>query len=100
MIAVAAVFGLLAVFIAQTWLNSQAEARLKSLEANKKPLNTRTIVVAAQPLRYGNELTAKALREVPWPEAALPPGAFATVADALKDGKRVVLAAIEPNEPL
>ena len=35
MIAVAAVFGLLAVFVAQSWLNSQAEARLRSLEAQK-----------------------------------------------------------------
>ena len=35
MIAVAAVFGLLAVFIAQSWLNSQQEARLRSLQAQK-----------------------------------------------------------------
>jgi Flp pilus assembly protein CpaB len=29
MIAVAAIFGLLAVFVAQSWLNRQAEARLR-----------------------------------------------------------------------
>ena len=47
MIAVAAVFGLLAVFVAQSWLNSQAEARLKSMEAQKtKPTATSTLVVA------------------------------------------------------
>ena len=100
MIAFAVLFGLLAVFVAQSWLNNQAEARMKSLEANKKPVNTRTIVVAAKPLRYGNELTPQALREIAWPQEALPNGAFATVADVMKDGKRVVLAAIEPNEPL
>ncbi len=41
MIAFAVVFGLLAVFIAQSWLNSQAEMRMKSLEANKKPIATK-----------------------------------------------------------
>jgi pilus assembly protein CpaB len=100
MIAFAVMFGLLAVFLAQSWLNSQNEAHMRSLEANKKPLNTRTIVVAAKPLRYGNELTAPALREIVWPQEALPAGAFTTIADVLKDGKRVVLSAIEPNEPL
>ena len=102
MIAFAVMFGLLAVFVAQSWLNSQNEARMRSLEANNKknPVNVSTIVVAAKPLRYGNELAAAQLREVVWPQGALPAGAFAKVADVLKDGKRVVLSAIEPNEPL
>ena len=100
MIAFAVMFGLLAVFVAQSWLNSAAEQRMRSLEANQKPLNTRTIVVAAKPLRYGTELAPQLLREIAWPQDDLPKGAFATIADAMKDGKRVVLAAIEPNEPL
>ena len=68
MIAFAVLFGLLAVFVAQSWLNSQAEQRMRSLEANKKPINTSTIVVASKPLRFGNELTAAQLNEVEWPE--------------------------------
>ena len=100
MVAFAVLFGLLAVFVAQSWLNTQAELRLKSLEANKKPQVTRTIVVAAKPLRFGNELTAQHLREVAWPEHALPKGAFTTVNEALAGGRRVVLSAIEPNEPV
>jgi pilus assembly protein CpaB len=79
MIAFAVVFGLLAVFIAQSWLTSQTEMRMKSLEANKKPIATRTIVVA---------------------EDAIPAGAFATIADLTKDGRRVVLSPIEANEPI
>jgi pilus assembly protein CpaB len=100
MIAFAVMFGLLAVFVAQSWLNSATEQRMRSLEANKKPLHTTTIVVAAKPLRYGTELTAQVMKTIAWPEGALPAGAFATVADAMKDGKRVVLAAIEQNEPV
>src|SRR5262249_49154892 len=74
--------------------------RMRNIEASKRPLATRTIVVAAKPLRYGNELVTASMREIAWPEAALPAGAFATIDDVLRDGKRVVLAAIEPNEPV
>ena len=100
MIAFAVLFGLLAVFVAQSWLNSAAEQRLKSLEANKKPISTRTIVVAAKPLRFGMEITSAQLKEITWPDAALPAGSFAKIDEALKGGKRIALTAIEPNEPL
>jgi len=36
MIAFAVVFGLLAVFIAQVWLNNQASMQAKNFEANKQ----------------------------------------------------------------
>jgi len=100
MIGFAVLFGLLAVFVAQSWLSSQAEQRMRSLEANKKPVSTSTIVVAAKPLRFGNELNASQLREAPWPEASLPNGSFSKIADVLAGGKRVALTAIEPNEPV
>ena len=73
---------------------------MKSLEANKKPVSTRTIVVAAKPLRFGNEVTREHLREVAWPEASLPAGSFAKADEILSGGKRVALAAVEPNEPM
>jgi pilus assembly protein CpaB len=100
MIAFAVVFGLLAVFVAQSWLNNQAQMRMRSLEAQKKPLSTRTIVVASKPLRFGNELSSATLREIAWPEEALPSGAFSTIGDLLTGGRRVVLTAIEQNEPI
>ena len=102
MIAFAVVFGLLAVFVAQSWLNSAADQSMKTLEAQNKgkATVTSTIVIAAKPLRYGNELTREMLKEIAWPADALPTGAFAKVNDVLKDGKRVVLSAVEQNEPL
>ena len=100
MIGFAVLFGLLAVFIAQSWLNSQAEMRMRSLEANKKPIATQTIVVASKPLRFGAELSASSLREIPWPEDAVPAGAFAKISDLMANGRRVVLTAIEANEPI
>jgi pilus assembly protein CpaB len=100
MIAFAVVFGLLAVFIAQSWLNSQAEMRMKSLEAQKKTIATQTIVVASKSLRFGNELGSMSLREIAWPEGAVPNGAFSKISDLTSGGRRVVLTAIEENEPI
>jgi pilus assembly protein CpaB len=99
MIGFAVVFGLLAVFIAQAWLNNQAAMRAKSMEATKKPVTTQTIVVASQPLRFGAELNASMLKEMPWPQEAVPAGAFHKITDVLT-GRRVVLTAIEANEPV
>jgi pilus assembly protein CpaB len=101
MIGFAVLFGLLAVFIAQSWLNSQAELRMKSLEAQKKPVETQTVVVASKSLRFGNELTSTSLKEIPWPEGAVPAGAFAKIADVLSgSSRRVVLTPIEANETI
>jgi pilus assembly protein CpaB len=99
MIGFAVVFGLLAVFVAQAWLNSQAEMRAKNLEAQKKPVATQTIVVAAKPLRFGAELGSMSLREIAWPREAVPAGAFSKIAE-LTSSRRVVLTAIEANEPI
>jgi pilus assembly protein CpaB len=72
----------------------------KNFEANKKPVSTQTVVVAKQPLRFGTELTAAMLKEVPWPAEAKPAGAFAKINDVMTGGRRIVLAAIEANEPV
>ncbi|MGN6570272.1 MAG: Flp pilus assembly protein CpaB [Pseudolabrys sp.] len=100
MIGFAVVFGLLAVFIANVWLNNQANQRAKTIESTAKPAVTKTIVVAKQALRFGTELNASQLEEVPWPAEAMPSGSFSKVSDVLSQGRRVVLAAIEPNEPV
>jgi pilus assembly protein CpaB len=100
MIGFAVVFGLLAVFIAQVWLNNQADMRAKRMQAHSKPLATQTIVVAKNSLRFGTELNASMLREIPWPAQELPTGAFHKIGDILSRGRRVVLTDIEANEPV
>ncbi len=97
MIGFAVILGLIAVFIAQVWLNNQASMQARNLETNKKQVATHTIVVAKELLRFGTELAASMLREVPWPSESLPAGAFTTVNDVLSGGRRVVLSAIEAN---
>jgi pilus assembly protein CpaB len=101
MIVLAGVFGLLAVFVAQAWLNRQDEQmRLKSALNQPKPEATRTVVVAASALRFGNPLTSGNLRVISWPEGSLPEGSFSSIQDVLAAGNRIVLSPIEPNEPV
>ena len=100
MVAIAVVFGLIAVFVAQSWLNYQAELRAKNIAPKEKPVATRTIVIATAPLRFGTQVSTDNLREVEWPEAAIPAGTFGSIADLTSGGKRIVLASIERNEPI
>lgn len=99
MMACAIVFGALAVFVARVWLNHQAEMRVQA-EPPKPSVITKTVVVAAMPLRFGATIAAQALHEVAWPEGAIPKGTFASINELVTDGKRIVLSSIEPNEPI
>ena len=102
MILLAVVFGAMAIFAGQKYLERQA-SRMKPVEvAVRMPEPpAQTIVVAAMPLKFGAEVSRQQLREIAWPAGRLPKGAFAKI-DEVVDGKirRVALAAFEENEPL
>lgn len=103
MIGIAAVFGAVSIFVADIWLRSQASARVEAapvLVAAAPEVEFGKIVVASAPLRYGTQLTAEQLTEIPWPQASRPEGAFASIGELMGEGPRVVLAPIEPNEPV
>jgi pilus assembly protein CpaB len=100
MVAIAVVFGLIAVFVAQSWLNYQAELSRRTVAPKEKPVATRTIVVATGPLRFGTHVSPDTLREVAWPEEAIPAGTFGSIAELTSGSKRIVLASIERNEPI
>jgi len=100
MVGIAVVFGLLAVFVAQGWLNYQAELSRKTIAPKPQQLATRTIVVAAAPMRFGAHVVPDGLREVSWPDAAIPAGTYSSIAELTAGGKRIVLASIERNEPI
>ena len=81
MIATAVVFGVLAVFVAQSWLNRQADLRMKNLESQRKTVSTSVVVVARSPLRFGAQITPEVLREIEWSGDAIPVGAFTSIKD-------------------
>jgi pilus assembly protein CpaB len=100
MIGLALVFGVAAIFAGQKWLERQS-TRLRPVEVAQKPVATMSVVVAAVPLRFGTELSRQHLREIAWPEGAVPNGAFTSINELL-DGtvRRVALSAMEEHEPV
>ena len=100
MILLAVVFGAMAIFAGQRYLDRQS-SRFREVQLVPKAAPMQTIVVAALPLKFGVEVTRQHLREIAWPEGSVPKGAFAKI-DELLDGKtrRVALAALEENEPV
>jgi pilus assembly protein CpaB len=100
MIAFAVVFGLVAVFLANSWLNNRAAEQMRNLEAQQNATNpAATVVVASRALRFGEELSTMSLREIPWPPNSLPPGSFRKISE-LTAAKRIVLSPIDVNEPI
>ena len=99
MLLVALLFGSLAVFLAKTWLASQ-QAPVAQVAPPPEKIQTETIVIAKKDLNFGEPLTPDVLSEIDWPKGSKPDGSFATIADINKDGNRVVLTPISPNEPI
>jgi pilus assembly protein CpaB len=90
---VAVFLGLLAVFIANGYLN------LKERQAYDA--GTTKVAVATSPLAYGADITPDKVRFVDYPNTSIPPGAFTTTTQLLPAGKRrVALMPIGPNEPI
>jgi pilus assembly protein CpaB len=99
MVGLAVIFGVVAVFLSNFWLNSrQPEAAVARADVHAEDM----VVVAAAPLRFGDRLTRENLREIPWTAGALPAGAYHRAVDLLdaKLGDRQVLTAIGANEPI
>jgi pilus assembly protein CpaB len=97
---VAIVFGAIAVFVARLWLDMQQESAKNAVVPEAPKIETSTLVVAGKNLVFGEPLIPEVLREIPWPADSVPEGAFAKIADLSKDGNRVVLSPIGPNEPV
>ncbi|ESY82318.1 pilus assembly protein CpaB [Mesorhizobium sp. LNHC221B00] len=96
MIVLAGVFGVLAVVLANIWLASQRNAMARTDDVPRD-----TVVVAAEPLKFGDMLTEDKLREIAWPAGAVPAGAFKTTKEALAgEGTKQALQAIGTNEPV
>ena len=89
----AVLLGLLAVFLANTYLvGSEQRAALSG---------TTKVAVAAVPLAYGVNITPETVRFVDYPNAAIPPGSVHQIQALLPQGqKRVALMPIQANEPI
>jgi pilus assembly protein CpaB len=99
MLGISVSFGLLAVLTARLWLESKP-VQVAAPAAVSPQIATRTVVVATAPLKFGDQLTERVLKEVSWPLDAVPAGTFATLSEVMREGKRTVLSTIQSNEPV
>ena len=102
-----AAFGIMAVVLARGWINDAIDSEFRdtrpaSIAATQYQAPTVPVVIAANDLGFGDELTAEALRVVEYPEDATPVGSFASLDEIFVDmSKRtVVLSQMRLNEPL
>jgi pilus assembly protein CpaB len=92
---VAVILGLIAVFLANSYLTGRERQLASSPEGMVR------VAVASLPLAYGAEVTPDKVKFVNYPEASLPVGTFKTIAELLPQGKRrVALRPIQINQPL
>jgi pilus assembly protein CpaB len=98
MLGLAALLGVVAVYLAQGWIESQT----KHVAAPEDKLNLTTVVIAKRPLKLGDEITREFLQEVPWPANAVPQDSFRKMDELVKAGSeaRVALRSIQVNEPI
>lgn len=90
---IAVVVGLVAVFLANSYLNGKARQAYAG--------GTTKVAVATSPMAFGSDVTADKVRFVDYPNSSLPPGAFTTAAALMPAGKRrVALMPIAVNEPI
>ena len=91
--------GAAAVFLTRTWIATQLASRVPLTASTPAPALA-TIVVAATPLRFGAKIAPSSIKAIAWPENAIPPGSFRTVAELIGPQPRVVLQPMEANEPV
>ncbi|MEQ1551137.1 Flp pilus assembly protein CpaB [Sphingorhabdus sp.] len=95
-IAIAAIIGIVAVILANSYLTGVENQQERSAEENRMV----QVAVARVPMAYGTALTAENIRMVAWPVTSLPPGAFQSTRALLGVEQRVVLRPIEAGEPI
>ncbi|MEM7067310.1 MAG: Flp pilus assembly protein CpaB [Pseudomonadota bacterium] len=103
MAGLAVAFGATSYFAGTHYLESQTQARLSELENNRplvQEMELAKVVVAKRELKFGETVSADALKLVDWPKDAFPDGAFAAVGDVTLDGNRRVVSAMQPGEPV
>lgn len=84
---VAILMGGMAALMARSWLERQTQNV------------SGTVVVAAEPLKFGATLSRENVTEIPWSGPKIPTS-FETAEELFKDGRRGVLAPLERNEPI
>ncbi len=85
------------------YLESQTQARVDELSANRpvvEAIELAKVVVATAEIKFGQVIDGSMIKVVDWPQDAFPEGAFAATSEVISDGNRRVLTTIFPGEPI
>lgn len=97
MLVVALVLGGLSVFAARSWIERQVQGNAPKDEG----MDVVKVVVARTQLNFGDKIKDEHLKQLNWPKASVPAGAFQDARQILDgDRPRVALRRIEANEPI
>lgn len=94
-LAVAVIFGIVAVVLVNKWLATQVSDEKVIVQEQTIPLTK--IVVAGQDLDIGSKLSEQNLLLVDWPKANVPKGAFTTIEDL---NERVTVTKVVAGVPI
>ncbi|WP_299878659.1 Flp pilus assembly protein CpaB [uncultured Sulfitobacter sp.] len=92
-----------AVYLAKDRIAQYQQANARAQQALAQVVPTVPVYVATKSLKYGQKLTQEDVREVLWPENAIPEGTFTELTALFPertDELRVVLRAIEKDEAI
>lgn len=103
-----AAFGLVAVFLARSWINKSVETEFQTAQSISETIRvplvktiTQPVVVANIDLKFGDTLSRENLVVVEYPEEAVPGGAFGNINDLMSQlPRRVLLEHIAKFEPI
>ncbi len=90
-----------AVYMAKNYIGNYQAALAAERAKSERMVKTQPVFVAERALKYGEQLTVEDIREVHFPEDAIPDGAFGAVEEIFSRGDdvmRVVLRAMEKDE--
>lgn len=91
---------LLSVFVAVAAVLWSRSAAVRE-ETAVQPVKIRTLVVAAEPLRYGQKIGEAQLKSIEWRSDALPAGSFETIQDmGINDDGPFALAGVAQGAPI
>ncbi|MEP3843959.1 MAG: Flp pilus assembly protein CpaB [Paracoccaceae bacterium] len=90
-----------AVYMAKNYIGQYQTALANERAARQKTVRTVPVFVVERSLKYGESITSEDVRQVSWPEDAIPEGAFTADNILFQDGEtrpRYVLRAMEKDE--
>lgn len=100
MFGIALVLASITVFFARSFINNQRATQVVQTSGPQEEMGT--MIVAALPLQFGDEITVESLKSVPWPKDAetRPEGSFSAISEIMTSERRVAIRSLAKNEPV